>query len=549
MIEVEQVLRCKQLAAEGWSFRRISRETGIARRIVRKYMLGEASPGVYRMKQPRRRPVQEQVLERIRALLREEQHKQTPRKQRLTASRIHRILVAEGSEISAPSARRAVRDVRRALRDPLQHAYVPLRYAPGVDAQVDFFESEVDDVEHGRQKVFTLLVRACYSTRTFAYVAPNQTREALFEGLTRSFEFFGGVFHKLWFDNLTPAVKKVLRGRTRQVQEAFTQFAAHYGFEAEFCAPAAGWEKGGVEGQVKYSRIEVLAPIPTVKDRPDIQRLFDAWMSKEVARIPASRTRSIGELWQDEVPLLLPLPATRFDAALTRVAKVTPRSWIALGTNFYSVPVRLVDHEVTVKVSAEEVSVFDRDGEVARHPRCYGHQQMVLDVMHYLPLLLRKHRALDRAVPVQQWLESHGPCFTQWLGVLRQQQGQVDGSKAFVETLMLCDRHPIAAVTVAVQRALSHPSASLAVVRFFLSDERERVSPPPAAFAYPGPQVCAGSTKSYARLCDPCPESKPLVRIDPGATAELETTALPETRAGEPFGDEDAALLTEVAHG
>jgi len=222
---------------------------------------------------------------------------------------------------------------------------------------VDFFEGEVDDVEFGRVKCFILLMRACYSGRTFAYAAPNQTREALFEGLRQAFDFFGGVFHKLWFDNLTPAVKKILEGRRRVEQRACACFRAHYGFEAEFCAPAKGNEKGGVEGAVKYSRHEILSPIPRVNGRVELLARCAAWMARDVLR---GRERTIGEAWLDEVLHLIPLPAAHFDASLPRKAKVTPRSWISVGTIFYSVPVEWVGREVEVKLDAERVVIMGR---------------------------------------------------------------------------------------------------------------------------------------------------------------------------------------------
>ncbi|MBK6942815.1 MAG: hypothetical protein IPH13_21795 [Planctomycetes bacterium] len=133
------------------------------------------------------------IAPRVREMLIAERAAATPRKQLLTAARIGRLLLAEGL-VAASTLRSVVRQARLDVRDPLRHAFVPLVYAPGEDAQVDFFEGEVDDVKLGRVKCFVLLVRACYSGRTFAYAAPNQTREALFEGLMRAFEFFGGVF-------------------------------------------------------------------------------------------------------------------------------------------------------------------------------------------------------------------------------------------------------------------------------------------------------------------------------------------------------------------
>jgi transposase len=208
---MDQVLEFKQLAAKGVSIRGISRATGASRNTVRRYLRGEAIPGRYDLKGGRPQPVQEQIEPEVRKLLVAEKDKKTPKKQRLTAMRIHRILIKKGHSCSDSLVRRLVKDLRREIGDPLQDSFLPLAYKPGEDAQVDFYEAWVDDVEKGRVKVFVLLVRACYSRRTFHYAAPNQTQEALFEGLILAFFFFGGVFLKLWFDNLTPAVKKVLK--------------------------------------------------------------------------------------------------------------------------------------------------------------------------------------------------------------------------------------------------------------------------------------------------------------------------------------------------
>jgi transposase len=252
------------------------------------------------MTERRQQPARDEVREEVEAWLVGERENGVPRKQRLTAARIHRLLQDQGHSVSAVTVRRLVAAIKLSQRDPLAHAYLPLGYDAGRDAQVDFFEGVVADAAGEHSKVFILLVRACYSTRTFAYAAPNQTREALLEGLTRAFEHFGGVFHRLWFDNLTAAVRKVLRGRDREQQRGFAAFSAHYGFEAVFCAPGAGWEKGGVEGEVKYARHEILSPLPVVSERCEVQQLCDVFMERELARRPASRKQTIGELWCHE---------------------------------------------------------------------------------------------------------------------------------------------------------------------------------------------------------------------------------------------------------
>lgn len=500
MLEMSQVLECKQLHGEGRSIRAIARKLGVSRNTVRGYLRGERRPGEYDLVAGRPSPVSSALTPRVREMLLAERAAATPRKQLLTAARIGRLLGSEGLVASESTVRSVVREARLEVRDPLRHAFVPLVYAPGEDAQVDFYEGVVDDVELGRVKSFILLVRACYSGRTFAYAAPNQTREALFEGLMQAFDFFGGVFRKLWFDNLTPAVQKILQGRRRVEQRAFACFRAHYGFQAEFCAPGKGNEKGGVEGAVKYSRHEIFSPIPTVAGRAGLQAHCVAWMERDLSRVVRARERTIGEQWLDEVPQLMALPAARFDASLPRTAKVTPRSWISVGTVFYSVPVEWVGREVEVKLDAERVVILGPGGRRVEHARSYVMHAAVLDVDHYLPLLKRKHRGLDHALPLQQFLAKVPGEWRALLEALRRDEGEIAGSQAFVDVLLLCRTYPTDAVRVAVEEALRHPKVSEGLVRFYIWQRREAEAPKPAALAYAGPTVQHGSPCDYAVL-------------------------------------------------
>lgn len=500
MLTVSKVLECKQLYGAGQSIRSISLRLGVSRNTVRGYLRGSRLPGEYRLESGRPRPVREGLVERIRVFLEKEKEEATPRKQLLTAARIGRLLRAEGLRASDRTIRTAVRELKLEVRDALESAYLPLRYRPGEDAQVDFFEGEYDDIERGRMKCFLLLVRACYSARTFAYVAPNQTREALLEGLMRAFEFFQGVFRNLWFDNLTPAVKKVLRGRKREEQRGFECFRAHYGFDAQFCAPGRGNEKGGVEGEVKFARHEILSPIPRAGGRAGLQSLCDAFMERDLLRVVRTHARSIGEEWQDEVPHLLPLPQVRFDGAMPRVAKVSSRSWVSIGTCFYSVPVEWVGRMVVVKLYAETVHVRGPQGERVEHPRSYGRFEAVLNIEHYLPLLRRKSRGLDRALPMQQFLEATPGEWRALLSELRRHRGEIQGSQEFVDVLDLIKTYGLEEVRCAVEKALRHPLISVGTVRFFLWERRGANAQRADRIDYGGPQVEQGSPSDYAAL-------------------------------------------------
>src|SRR3989440_8278383 len=115
-----------------------------------------------------------------------------------------------------------------------------------------------------QQKVYVFVMHLSYSRRTFVMAFPASKQEAFFYGHVRAFEHFGGVPHRLSYDNLSSAVKPLVEGRVREEQRAFVAFRSHYLYESHFCTPAQGHEKGGVEGSVGFSRRNFLVPMPRV---------------------------------------------------------------------------------------------------------------------------------------------------------------------------------------------------------------------------------------------------------------------------------------------
>ena len=126
------VVRHKVLV-EGRSQRAVARELGLARVTVRKYL--DQTVAVRRPEAPRPRPVWEMVGPRVEALLAESVH-WTGGKQRLTATRLHALLVTEGHRVGVTVVKTAVAEWKRQRRE----VFVPLTYRPGDLAEVDFFE-------------------------------------------------------------------------------------------------------------------------------------------------------------------------------------------------------------------------------------------------------------------------------------------------------------------------------------------------------------------------------------------------------------------------
>src|SRR5580692_8182859 len=76
------------------------------------------------------------------------------------------------------------------------------------------------------------------------------------------------------YDNMRTAVDKVGRGKERQVNARFSAMVSHFLFEAEFCNPASGWEKGQIEKNVQDARHRFWQPAPNF---PSLAALND-WL-------------------------------------------------------------------------------------------------------------------------------------------------------------------------------------------------------------------------------------------------------------------------------
>jgi len=146
------------------------------------------------------------------------------------------------------------------------------------------------------------------------------------------------------------------------------------------------------------------------------------------------------------------LPATRFDGARYREAKVNRYSMVQFETNRYSVPTMYVGEKVTVKASADEVKILAKGTIIASHPRIYGRNQEHITLDHYLELLLQKSRALGNTKVYKP--QTLAPVYEQYRRSLNSRSPR--GNREFVKILMLHRDYPPVMVTEAVEIAMTY---------------------------------------------------------------------------------------------
>jgi len=259
----EQIRRDRD--REGLSIRGLAERHGVHRRAVRQALVSPVPPA---KRSPSSRPAPR--LGAYRALIDAwlEADREAPRKQRHTAKRIWRRLVDEhGADVAETTVRDYVRARKRAMGWPIGEVFIPQVHAPGVLAEVDWGEAQIE-LAGVATSVHLFLMRASFSGAAFCQASLVETQRAFLELHVEAFEWFGGVFEQIRFDNLGSAVKQVLRGRRRVETDRFIALRSHYLFCSQFTTPGiqGAHEKGGVEGEVGRFRRNHLVPVPAVAD-------------------------------------------------------------------------------------------------------------------------------------------------------------------------------------------------------------------------------------------------------------------------------------------
>jgi len=452
----------------------VTKKVDLQRRLVRE-ALGSAVPS-RRKKPERKRPRLAPVMPFIDEIL--QMDRLAPRKQRHTAHRIYQRIGSElsGCEVAESSVRRYVREKKTALGLMGRKVCVPQSYAWGSEGQADWYEAYAD-LGGERQKLQVFSLRSMASGAAFHRAYLRATQQAFLEAQEMAFGYFGGVFHRLRFDNLTAAVKKILRGYQREETARFIAFRSHWGFTAEFCTPAEAHEKGGIEGEAGYFRRNHWVPVPAARDLEELNRQLLAACEQDQGRTIAGREQSIGRALRAEQPHLLPLAREGFDLAEVSFPKVDGSGCVRVRTNFYSAPLP-VDTRVQAKVYADRVEIWHEGASVARHERCYDRQKQILELEHYLEVLEQKPGALAGSTPLKQWRErGRWPAeYDRYWEVLIRRQGKQAGTRQMIELLGLGKKHGYDHLQQAMSLALANGCGDVAAVRYLLTAE---ASPPP----------------------------------------------------------------------
>lgn len=475
----------------GKNISELARQTGHSRNTIKKALRGE--PWGYKEREQQLFPVLGPYRPIIEGWLKNDQEQ--PKKQRHTARRIYNRLRAEhGYQGSESNVRRFVRMVQMDLGvDLASRVFIPCEPAAGQEAEVDWGSATaILGGETLRLKFFCM--RSKFSGKHFVRFYPCERQQAFFDAHLQAFEFFGGIFPVLIYDNLTTAIRKVLHGKKRLEQESFSKFKAYHSFSARFCNPASGNEKGGVEGLVGFARRNYMVPVPEAESLEALNEKMLGHCLAYGSHKMAGRSESVAELFEQEKDHLLEPPKVVYSNIQSHEARVDKYATVMVDKNRYSVPWRHAGRRVKILQHVDRVEIFSGGTRLAVHERLFANNKWSLAPAHYLELIEKRPMSFTSARPIRQWQEHWPKSLHQLLASFCRSQGDTKGIKDFIAVLMLYSNHPADEIEATVELALEKNLSTSEGVRHLLLFAGETAAPaaPLANWqSLPAPEVAA----------------------------------------------------------
>ena len=386
---VDKHLIKKLREKQGKSLNEIVRITGFNFRTVKRYGDQLDFSTEVTCKQTRKRKI-EKYRDTIDQWLKEDL--KVHYKQRHTAKRVYTRLQEEYPEnfdISYNSVCKYVKLVKSKLYQP--KAYLPLTFYPGI-AQVDFGTASY--LETGIEKKCKYLILTFPFSNAYYYQAfKGENQECLLTGLQNIFHHLHGAPQEILFDNLSAAV--VMKKGNRIKNDLFMKFEMHYGFEAVFCNPNAGHEKGNVENKVGYHRRNFMVPAPTINDFNEYNLKAFAAAEKDMERQHYKKQYSIKKLFEEDKSSLLDLSTFSFDVLRMFRARCDKYGKVQFAKRRYSVSPEFASMGVWLFISHDKVEIKDAEFyTIIVHDRMYGAENEAMNWLPYLKLIQKRPKAL-----------------------------------------------------------------------------------------------------------------------------------------------------------
>lgn len=461
------------------SYRAAARACGVDHKTV-KQVVARAEGG--HPVEPGRQPLRGHNYDRVADLV---VRRVTETRGRITAKRLLPAVRAAGYAGSDRNLRRLVAaaksDYRRQGR-----LFRPWRPGPGEFLAVDYGSWD------GWQVFCAVLV---WSRVRFVRIARDQTQPTTLTLLGECLESLGGVPAVVLTDRIACLRGPIVADRV-VAHPNYVRFATHHGFRPDWCESADPQSKGVVENLVGYATTDLVVPACDAwASLAQANAAAAAWCDQvnrrvhsEIAAVPAVRLTS-------ELPALRPLPSLRAAIQRGEARKVDRLATVRFASARYSVPARLIGTQVRVSVAAELVLIDHDDQRVAEHPLIAPGEVSIVDEHYGGPRTPPRRAVRPRTATERAFLALGAPAEAFLRAAAAAGQTRLPAHLA--EIAALADAHGAAAVTAALQRALTFRRFTADDVRSIL--DAGQAAPNPAT---PGDPLTLDLPAVTARTLD-----------------------------------------------
>ena len=289
-----------------------------------------------------------------------------------------------------------------------RRATMHINRKPGEQAEVDWAgdPAMIIDPDTGEiTKAYIFVGVMTYSQYAYVEAFLDMKQKSWITAHVHMYEFFGGVTRILVPDNCKTAVIHNGGWKDQQLNETYQAMAEHYGTAIIPARVRAPKDKPNAEGIVGNISTWITAALRN-EQFFSLSELNLAIKEKLIAfnqRLFQKKEGSRLSLFtEEEKPLLMPLPTTRFELCDWKVATVQFNYHISVDGMQYSVPYEYIKRKVDVKVTDTTIEIFYNHNRIASHIRLKGRPGQYSTITEHMP---EDH---------QRYLEWNGDRFRKW---------------------------------------------------------------------------------------------------------------------------------------
>lgn len=293
------------------------------------------------------------------------------------------------------------------------------------------------------------------SNYTYAEAGTSQQLEAWIGAHVRCLEFLGAVPALLVPDNLRSGVTKAHRYEPL-LNRTYEEMASHYGTAILPARAGRPRDKAKVEVGVQIAERWIAASLRNhrftslAEANTAIRGRLEWLNNRPFAKLDGTRRALFEQL---DRPAMRPLPASRYECATWKTAKVNIDYHVEVDRHYYSVPHQLVGQHVDVRVSEHTVEVFFKHRRVASHPRSDERARHSTQAEH-MPASHRAHLAWTPTRLIR-WAEHTGPATAELVEqILASRPHPEQGYRTCLGILRLSRRYGPERLEAAARRAL-----------------------------------------------------------------------------------------------